>query len=124
MEDSRLLCDSVCCSHQTHGLLSTTCSHNQMEVFSIQMIVSMMWQMTVSRSSQTLRMVMDIIMVGEMVLVGALWAQAVLIPSGVLFGIVWFVSKVSLYDPQSGIRWETPHFVWDLWHTNPMVTYQ
>jgi hypothetical protein len=58
-----------------------------MEVFSIQMIVSMMWQMTVSRSSQTLRMVMDIIMVGEMVLVGALWAQAVLISSRFVFDV-------------------------------------
>jgi hypothetical protein len=62
-----------------------------MEESSIQMIVSMMWQMTVSRLSQTLRMVMGSTTEGEMVLVGVLWALAVLISSRFVFGFLHFL---------------------------------
>jgi hypothetical protein len=56
-------------------------------------IVSMMWQMTVSRSLQTLRMVTDSIMVGEMALVAALWVQAVRTSSRFVFGVACFLFK-------------------------------
>jgi len=109
----------VCYSQQNLGLLPITCSRSRTDgrtdAFSILIMAVANFE-----DGDGLRQGGG----GEVVTVGDLWAQAVLIPSGVLFGIVWFVSKVSLYDPQSGIRWETPHFVWDLWHTNPMVTYQ
>jgi hypothetical protein len=61
-----------------------------MEEFSIQMTVSMMWRMTVSRLSQTLRMAMDSIMEGEMALVAALWAQAALTSSRFEFDFLHF----------------------------------
>jgi hypothetical protein len=59
-----------------------------MEEFLTLMTVSMMWQMTASRSSQTLKMVMDSIMEGEMVLVEALWVQAVLTSSRFVFSVL------------------------------------
>jgi hypothetical protein len=59
--------------------------------FWIQMIASMMWQTTVSRLSQTLRMVMGSIMEGEMVLVVALWEQVALTSSRFVFGFLHFL---------------------------------